>query len=138
MTIRKFTTAVKAEKDVLGEDVTISVDGREVVFYAPTTGQLAIAMATVGGPGGLSETTAGSINFFFSLLGDEDADWFQVRLFDRDDSFDIDAVADLVKMLMEEWSATPTKQPSDFAPSQSSSGQRSTATRRRTAVHHSR
>ena len=139
MTIRQFTTAAKAEgdgKEPIGDPIQIEVDERPITFYAPTGGQLAVAMAEAAGYNGTGSQAAASINFFFSLLEDDDADWFKGRLFDRKDPFDIEEIGALSKDLMEEWSGTPIKQPSDFAPSQSSTGPRSTGKQRKQVRHH--
>lgn len=137
MTIRQFTTAAKADDELgsIGEDQVIEVDGRTITFYAPTAGQLAVAMADAAGYNEDSTGAASSINFFFSLLEEEDADYFRARLFDRKDPFGIEEIGELSKDLMAEWAATPTKQPSDYLPSQSSDGQKSTGRRPRAAHH---
>jgi len=141
MAIKEFTTSAVASVDedegAVGSEVTVKVDGREVTFYPPTSGQLAVTLAGSGDMATEMEQAAATINFFFSLLEHRDATFFRKRLFDRDDGFDMDTIADLVSYLLEEWSARPTKQPSDFLPSQRTAGQRSTAKQRHVASHRS-
>lgn len=132
MTVKQFTTAAKAaEHDpeaVLGAPITIEMDGREVTFQGATQGQLAVLFAGASDTTSKTQNIASTINFFFSLVEDEDdVRYFKVRLLDRKDAFDADDVADIVMHLVEEWTANPTKQPSDFMPSQKSDGPKSTA-----------
>lgn len=137
MAVKEFVTAAKAtegeETGVLGSDLVVTVDGREILFFAPTEGQLALFMAGASDSTSQVGSIASTINFFFSLLDDENVRYFKVRLFDRRDPFSAVDVVDIVEYLVGEWSARPTKQPSDYMPSQSSTGQRSTARRHRTA-----
>lgn len=139
MTIKQFTTAAKDPHDnvAAGDDQEIEVDGRTVKFYAPTSGQLGVAMATAAGYGTNMDRGAASINFFFSLMDEEDQNHFKGRLFDRNDPFDIDEISEITTFLMEDWSATPTKQPSDYAQSQSNGGHRSTHRPSKPARHRS-
>lgn len=132
MTIKSFTTSGKSVEEngtPMGEPVTVDVDGREVIFIPPTTGQWAVTMAGGTDSSSPSDQIATQINFFFSMLDDKDVHYFKHRLFDREDAFDVDNIAEIITYLLEEWAARPTKQPSDYLPSQRSAGKRSTATR---------
>lgn len=136
MSLKSFTTAARAaEENALdGLPVEVEIDGRNVVFLPPSDGQFAIALAGSSDLATTASQAATQINFFFSLLAkEEDSTYLRRRLFNRDDPFGIDMVADIITYLMEEWSARPTKQPSDYLPSQSSGGTRSTAQRRHRA-----
>lgn len=137
MTIKEFVTsaehAADSDEALLTKDIAVTVDGREVLFFAPTEGQLALFMAGASDSTSQMSSIASTINFFFSLLDEENIRYFKVRLFDRNDKFGAVDVVKLVEYLVGEWSARPTKQPSDFMPSQSPTGQRSTARRHRTA-----
>lgn len=135
MTVRQFKTAARAAADngdVNLPDVEIEVDERLVNFKAPSAGALAMAM-TVGGSGD-AEATADIINFFFSMLDQKDSRYFRSRLFNHSDPFGPGEIAELVGMLTEEWSGFPTKQPSDYLPSQENGGRRSTPRHRRQAA----
>lgn len=132
MTVKSFTTSgksVEANQTPIGEPVEIELDDRKITFIPPTTGQWAVTMAGSSDPESPAEMIATQINFFFSMLDDEDVSYFRHRLFDREDPFDVDNIAEIIEYLMEEWTARPTKQPSDYLPSQSNGGKKSTARR---------
>jgi hypothetical protein len=134
LTIKAFTTAAKADGDEFGEPITFPVDGHDTTFNPPTSGQISVALIGASDMATSVEAAAATINFFFSLLDDEDVTHYKRRLFDREDPFGPETIGELIEMLMEEWSARPTKQPTDYAPSQRSGGQRSTPTRHRAAA----
>lgn len=140
MAIKEFTTAANAAVDEdageVGASVTVSIDGREVTFLPPTSGQLAVTLAGSGDMASEMEQVASTINFFFSLLDDRDSAYFRRRLFKRNDPFDVDNIAELVEYLIEEWSARPTKQPSDYLASQRTAGPKSTERPRRAGAAH--
>lgn len=131
--IKEFTTSVKAEVTTWGNDVTYSIDGREVVFKAPTSGQMIAGIIGVDEDAEPSELVKTTLNFFFSLVSAKDHAYFRRRLLDYDDPFNEEDIANIVSSLVEEWSARPTKQPSDYLPSQRNGGPRSTAKRQATA-----
>lgn len=128
--MKEFTTAVRSEEDA-EDDVSLSFlhDGREVHFYEPSAGQLAI-MSTLSSNSKDREGIRTLISFFFSVMDEETRDYFYDRLMDRNDSFDIDTdggVLDLFEYMMEEWSGKATKQPSDYRQPRSRTGTSSTA-----------
>jgi len=136
MTIKSFTTSgksVEQNEAPIGQPVKVDMDGREVIFLPPTTGQWAVTMAGGSDTSSPADMVATQINFFFSMLEADDVSYFKHRLFDREDPFDVDNIAEIIEHLLEEWSARPTKQPSDFLPSQRSAGKRSTAARQHMA-----
>jgi hypothetical protein len=136
MSLKSFTTAARSseERALDGLPVEVDIDGRNISFLPPSDGQFAIALAGTSDLNTTTEQAATQINFFFSLIErEEDGKHLRRRLFARDDDFGIEMIADIITYLMEEWSARPTKQPSDFLPSQSSAGTRSTAARRHRA-----
>lgn len=134
MSVKAFVTSAKTVDDnetPIGETLVIEIDERAITLTPPTTGQWAVYLAGSSDTSSSAEMMASQINFFFSLLDEDDARYAKRRLFHRDDAFDVDNVAEILEFAMEEWSARPTKQPSDFLPSQSSNGKRSTAARHR-------
>lgn len=134
MTIKQFRTAAKAQVDneeATGEPLEVDIDGRAVTLLPPTAGQLGLALTGNSDMASTPENIASSINLFFGILEDHDAKFFRRRLFDRADPFDIDQIAAILEYAMEEWYGRPTKQPSDFLPSQHSTGKKSTAKRHR-------
>ena len=140
--MKEFTTAAKAAADdpdaAEAEVIRFKVDGRDIEMLPPSEGQVAILLAGASDLSSTPETVASAINFFMSLLRNrEDITYFKRRLLSHDDNFGADQVAEIVQWLVEEWTARPTKQPSDYMPSQQSGGARSTGQRRHRASTHS-
>lgn len=132
--MREFTTAVVEEGlEVDEEDVTtFKHDGREVTFYRPGTGQEAL-MLSMSQRDMEAKDAASFINLFFSLMDSDTYKYFEKRLMDRNDPFDLDSeggIFDLFIGLSEEWSGRPTKEPSDYQPPQQATGKKSTASTR--------
>lgn len=133
--MKEFYTAAK---DTLGdvdeEDlITFKHDEKEVSFYQPSAGQLAIMMNVVNSSRRDPQIAGSFIQLFFSMMEDETLVYFQSRLMDRKDPFDLDGEGGLFEIfegLTEEWSARPTKQPSDFQPARRATGPKSTGTTR--------
>lgn len=142
--MREFFTAAK---DQLGEvevdpdsQVTFKHDGTEVTFNKPSNGQFALMLSM-----GNRKMDMAQIGNFIALLielGDHATQrYLQGRLLDRDDKFDIESeggIFDLWEALVEEWSARPTRQPSDYQPPRRSTGNGSTARTRAKASTSSR
>lgn len=134
MTIKSFSTAAKSVEDnqiPIGAPLEIEFDDRKIVLNPPTTGQWAVTMAGNSDSSDTREQLATQINFFFSLLEDQDASWFRHRLFDRDDPFDVDNIAELIEYAMEEWAGRPTTPSSTSSTARSNGGKRSTAVQAR-------
>lgn len=131
--MREFVTAVKAEEEEEPEALTFMHDGREVTFYQPGSGQLAV-MATISTSGTKDAESARTIlTFFFSVMGDETREYFQDRLMDRKDNFELETeggVLDIFEFLMEEWSGKASKQPSDYQQPRKQTGRTSTGNTR--------
>ncbi len=130
--MREITSSTKAtaNSDQPGEkarDITIKIDGREVVFRGPTSSQF--SMMIYGLQGQLTDVVATFINFFFVLLKDpNDAAAFKRRLWDPEDDFNDETVSEVVKTLIEEWSGRPIQLSTDSSPQPLAGGQTSTAT----------
>jgi hypothetical protein len=155
MGFKEFNTsaraAVKSGDGEGAQPVTIMHDGREVTFNGATEGQISLILAALSDTSGTLNGISTVINFFFSLLdsdqlegdGEDDEDdlarvraqldsdvrYFKLRLLDPHDPFDGGDICDIVLYLIEEWTARPTRKPSDFMPSQKSGGQKSTGRR---------
>lgn len=134
--MREFYTAAK---DTLGETteddlITFLHDDKEVTFYQPSAGQLAIMSNIMSGNRNDPVLAANFIQLFFAMMEEEDTlPYFRNRLMDRKDTFDLQGdggMFDIFTGLVEEWSARPTKQPSDFQPPRRATGRKSTATTR--------
>jgi hypothetical protein len=130
MTIKSFTTAVDSVPESAFEDaepLEFDLDGETFTAYPPTGGQLALVMASVGKHSQAVERVVAIIDFFDSLLDDEGQARIRERLMDRDDSFDLENVEAILDYLVKEWSARPTKRPSDYQQSRSRTTKSSTA-----------
>lgn len=131
--MKEFVTAVKDVGDV-DEDspITFKHDGREVTFYEPSSGQQTLMLSMGRGvQDGKSASTF--LAMFFSMMEDDTRQYFEDRLMDRLDGFDLESeggIFDIFEHLTEEWSARPTKQPSDYLPPERSTGKTSTASTR--------
>lgn len=132
--MREFVAA--ASKSAVEVDESDYIDfvheGTEVRFYQPGTGQLAYMLAMVTGKMDV-QAAGGFINLMFNMMDAETASYFRERLLDRTDGFELDGENGLLEIfegLTEEWSARPTKEPSDFQPPQQVTGKKSTATTR--------
>lgn len=132
MTIKSFTTAVDQVPDAAFEDAApleFDLDGETFTAYPPTGGQLAIVMASMGRHSDASEKIVGVIDFLDSILEEEGQARIRERLLDRNDPFDLDNIEEILNYLVGEWSARPTKQPSDFRRSRSNTTKSSTGKR---------
>lgn len=129
--MREFYTAVKDDIGVVDETTQVRMmhDDTEIVFNRPRSGQLAMMMA-MGGRKMNMEAAGGFIALFIELADKPTQRYFQTRLTDADDTFDLESeggIFDLWEALTEEWSARPTKQPQDFQPPRRATGNTSTA-----------
>lgn len=113
--MKEFVTSTQAiEREGA---LTFTHDGREVTFYEPKAGQVAVMMATSTNK--TEEMVTIVTQFFFSVMDEDDIPYFRDRLMDPSDSFDFDSeggVLDIYYYLMDEWSGKGEKQPSDYLP----------------------
>lgn len=130
--MREFITAIEADDgddESFGFPIESTVDGYEVTFQPPTSGQVAMLFALSGAR--FVEQAGTFINFFFSILPDDPSrNHFKARLFDQTDKFGPGTISRIVKSLMEEWSVNPTDEEPDSPSSPPPTGSRSTGTRR--------
>lgn len=131
--MQEFVTAARDTFEAEPQsEITFMHDDREVTFFEPASGQLAIMMAF--GRGKITPMQASTfITLFFSMMDDETKMYFEDRLLDPKDPFDLDTqggVFDLWEGLTKEWSARPTREPSDYQPPQRATGRASTASTR--------
>jgi hypothetical protein len=131
--LREFTTAARRAAPAAfdgAKPITFTIDGDEFTAHPPTPGQMALLVSAQAEGRDITTSMAAIIDFIDGLLDDDGREMYRRRLLDRDDPFDFDTVNDIMEGLMEEWSARPTKSPSDYASSPKSGGSRSTAKRR--------
>jgi len=132
--MKEFLTAAK---DTLGEvdeesKITFKHDGRDITFFEPSTGQQAI-MLSMGGRTMDVKTMGTFIQLFFEMADNDTARYLQGRLLDREDTFDVGGeggIFDLFEAITEEWSARPTREPSDSRSQRRATGRASTASSR--------
>jgi hypothetical protein len=132
--MKEFVTAAK---DSLGEvdeesKITFMHDGREITFFEPSTGQQAI-MLSMGGRNMDLRSLGTFIQLFFEMADNETARHLQSRLLDRDDPFDVSGdggIFSIFEAITEEWSARPTREPSESRSSRRATGRASTASSR--------
>lgn len=125
--MQEFTTAAQ---DAIGDDRTLEfwIDKdnkaveRQVKCRMPNSGQLAMLMAGTGRGSGEMDYVSSTINFFLNLFEEEDAGYFEQRLFSGTDTFGIQEVEAIMRWMVQEWTARPTEQPSVSTPSQPSDG----------------
>ena len=129
--MREFVTAARQAPIALegAEPIEFVLDGETFTAYPPTTGQLALLVASQAKNREVPDTVAAVIDFLDGILDDNAQATFRRRLMDRDDPFDFDTVNWIVENLIEEWGGRPTTSPSGSAPSRRSGGSRSTAKR---------
>lgn len=135
--MKEFVTAAKPKLGTVDRGAAIKTkhDGKEVTFYEPDPGSLAIMLmitSQVGPKGeGLTVQQMGEfIAFIFNTMENETALYFRKRLMDPEDSFtfsDPGGLMDIFKELSKEWSARPTKSPSGSRPARRATGKGSTA-----------
>lgn len=135
--MKEFSTAVAREGESPQQErdsVTFIHDEREVTFYEPSSGQLAI-MSTVRASKeiGMKELRV-LMGFFFGMMDEETAEYFEDRMMDPLDILsDIEAeggMLDIMDYLQEEWSGKVSKQPSDYQESRKQTGRSSTGSTR--------
>lgn len=124
-----FTAATEAEAAEVDEGSEISVDGKVLRYYKPTSGQYAIYMAESASRfTGNSEKTAATINFFMDLWDEDSRKVLAGWLLDRDSGFGVDQVMEIMNEMMEEWAGRPTKPSTGSTQSRTSGGRKSTRT----------
>lgn len=141
--MKEFITAARDSIGDINEDdkIVFMHDGKEVTFFKPSPGQAAI-MLTMGGREMDAQQAGYFIQLFLELMDNDTKRYFTSRLLDRNDPFsDLTSeggLFDIWEELTKEWSARPTKQPSDYQPPRRSAGRKSTASSRGTASTSSR
>jgi hypothetical protein len=132
--VKEFVTAAKPTAGKVDKSSVIETkhDGRDVRFYEPDSGSLAI-MAMVANQKMTVANMGIFIEFIFNCMDEPTGAYFKQRLMDPDDPFELDGAGglmDIFKALTEEWSARPTKSPSGSQPARRSTGRASTGATR--------
>lgn len=126
MAIKSFDTAARRGESGVNnpEPITFEIDGDELTAHPPSTGQLALFIAT-NADGGM-KTIQGMFAFLETVLDDGDFDVIREKL---REGVDLGLITDIIGYLMEEWSARPTKSSSASSKSRASTGKSSTVKR---------
>ena len=115
------------------------VDTFEARAARPGDGVIAVLLTDIQGRRSTaSDKVAGLIDFVMDVVDRPTRDYLVKRLLDEDDPFGTEAITEMAMALVEEWGGRPTKQPSDYAPSRKTGGQRSTRTTSRQTSSRSR
>lgn len=146
--MQDFVTAVEEELEE-GEEaevpsVTFKHDEREVTFFKPSTGQMALMMS-MGGREMDLKTAGNFIALFLEMADDETQRYFQTRLLERPKPgqkvFDLASqggIYDIFEKLGEHWGGKKSKSPSDYQSPRRATGKASTAPTRARASTSSR
>lgn len=126
--MKEFVSAYdEIENEETGEEqvIVFKVDGRELHAHPPTDGQLAFMLAALGRGQSADQRFAAILNIMLSSLRDEDADYLESRLLDRNPKtrLPVTQIESIFEYLSEEWFARPTQPASDSASSPQSDGQ---------------
>lgn len=99
--------------------IPFKVDGRELRAYPPTDGQLVFILAALGRGQSNDQRFAAIINIMLASLREEDRDYLEGRLLDRDPKNRLkpEKIEEIFEYLSEEWFARPTQPQSGSAPS---------------------
>lgn len=108
------------------DDDHVIVDGRPVTFKPPRLSRFLMLSVSYETGEKIWEITSGATALVFSCLNSEDKSYLRRRFNDEDDPFDLGAMADIVQIMMETWSARPTKRASGSSSSRGKRGSAST------------
>jgi len=137
---KSFALAAAEATGAVEDALPFQMEGSDDQLYAylPGEGQLLLLLG-LAGPGQSPQELAQTVlDVFWGLMEPETAGILRRRLNDRNDSFGVADVMNIVQWLIEEASARPTQSSFASTPSRTTSGQRSTATARQRASTRSR
>lgn len=111
--------------EITDPDTGKVLDTRTVEFHAPDTNMLVMMLARLESAGNL-ELAGTTVNFFMSLIpDDDDVRYFNRRLFNPKDPFDISNIAETLSAIVEDWGDRPTEPASASSASPSGRGKTS-------------
>lgn len=112
----------------------MTFDGEEFEFTLPTDGQIALAMAAIGGDDqNIAAAMSGMLLFMKGILEPDAYNHLRGVLNDPTVEEPLDVLIDLFYGIVEETTGDPTSSSGDSSPSPAPTGARSTATSRSTA-----
>jgi hypothetical protein len=110
-----------------GEPITFTIDGDEVTAYPPKDGQMMLFMAAQAEGRDVTVGIAAIVDFLDGIFNENGRVLLRRRLMDREDTFGMAQVMDIISYLFEEWTARPTESPRGSTPSRPTTGRKSTA-----------
>lgn len=139
-TLKVFSVSASASESVpAGDDQTVMIEDRKITFLAPTTSHIVLMSSILEGAKDEARRASIIINWFFSMLDDPlDRGYFETRLFDHKDPFDLVNITEVIDYLMEQWSARPTQPSSTSSGSPKPGGKKSTGKRHGPGHHRGR
>jgi hypothetical protein len=127
---KAFTSAARQEEP--DAPLAFTLDDEDYAIYPPKDGQLALVMASMSDYADDGEGVSTFINTFFALLEEDTRHALRRRLMDREDTFGVEQMMEILMWAVEEVADRPTKSSPVSTPSRPTNGQRSTAGARRT------
>ena len=129
---KAFTSAARQEEPDAPLEFTL--DDEKYQIFPPKDGQLALVMASMSDYAEDGEGVSTFINTFFALLEEDTKHALRRRLMDREDTFGVEQMMEILMWSVEEAAARPTKSSSASTASRATSGGRSTGGARRTGA----
>ena len=124
--MKNFDTAARRGKTAVNNpiDIEFQIDGESLTAHPPSSGQLALFMS--GSSDGGMKTVRSMFDFMAAILDEADYAVLEGKLHD---GIDLDVVTDIIRYVVEEWSARPTKPSSGSTKSRTATGSTSTVKR---------
>ena len=124
--MREFNTAV-AELQEEGSDLEypyeIKIDGVVCYYRKPEDGEYSVLLASIGRFKSLGEKVGAAVDLFAEVYDQESQEYLIGRLMDpRDRAFGFPQVADLLEVMVEEWTGRPTQASSGSTPRRRKTG----------------
>jgi hypothetical protein len=105
---------------------TMQGSDEQLYAYRPTEGQLVLLMGVMSEFESPEQQAATVLDVFWSLLDEETSSILRRRLRDRNDSFALRDIMNIIEWVVEETAARPTQSSLDSRPSRATSGHLST------------
>jgi hypothetical protein len=125
---KTFELAVKSANDDQDDRLPFQIEGSEEQLYAyrPTEGQLVLLMGVMSEFEKPEQQAATVLDVFWSLLDEDTVGVVRRRLRDRNDTFGLLDVMNIIEWIVEETAARPTQSSLASLPSRATSGHLST------------
>lgn len=126
--MKEFISAIEEnENEENGEDsfVEFKLDGRVMRAYQPDASQLTFLLAALGRGQRNEQRFANIVNIMMSSLREDDADYFEARLLERDPrrKISLKTMEEVFEYIIEQWFGDPTQSPSGSVHSEPPAGE---------------